>query len=101
MSAQLLLATLVDAVIGLTVLELVALCAWNARTGRGVPPRDFALNAMAGLCLMLALRGYARDLGAGWTVTFLGAAGLAHGMDLWSRWRRARGSNHADRRVAA
>jgi len=92
---------LLDAVIVLTVFEVTALWTWNAWTGRGVAPRDFVLNALAGLCLMLALRGYARELGASWIVLCLCAAGAAHAADLWSRWRRARAATHANRSVAA
>ena len=77
---------LVDGVIAFTVLELLALWLFHRRTGRGLAPADYALNGVAGVCLMVALRG---ALTPQWPVVALGlvAAGLAHGGDLVLRVR--------------
>lgn len=82
---------LVDFVIALTVLEGVALALYYRATGRGVAPRDYALNLVSGLCLMLALRAVLAAAAWHWTAAALAAAGLAHGADLWRRWRRQTG----------
>ena len=65
---------LVDAVILFTVLECALLLLVRQLTGRGVAARDFVVNLLSGLCLMLALRCL--------------AAGAAHAVDLSMRWRR-------------
>ncbi|HEY6134644.1 MAG TPA: hypothetical protein VIW70_11750 [Rubrivivax sp.] len=78
----------VEFVILFTLIEGLALTWWFRRSGRGVPPREFLANMVSGVCLMLALHG-ALTQSAGWSVmTWLAAAGLAHGTDLWRRWRR-------------
>ena len=78
---------LVDGVIAFTVLELLALWLFHRRTGRGLAPADYALNGLAGLCLMVALRG---ALTPQWAMVALGlvAAGVAHFGDLLLRARR-------------
>ena len=82
------IAQLVDAVIAFTLLECAALVAYHRVTGRGVAPREFVLNGVSGLCLMLALRSLARDAGAVWVALFLLLAGAAHITDIVLRWRR-------------
>jgi hypothetical protein len=79
---------LIDAVIAFTVLEGVALAVWHRATGGGVAPRDFGMNLLSGLCLMLALRALAHGAGVGWVALWLIGAGAAHGSDLWRRWQR-------------
>ena len=65
-----------------------ALLAWHhRRTGRGIAPRAFAAAWCAGLCLALAIRGALTGAPWLWLALLLLAAGLAHGMDLWQRWR--------------
>ena len=78
---------LVDAVMALTALELLALWLFYKRTGRGLAPADYLLNGLAGLALMLALRG---ALMPHWGLMALGlvAAGAAHYCDLLWRLRR-------------
>ncbi len=83
-----LIAALVDLVIAFTLIEGAALLLIHRTTGRGVVPREFLLNMVSGLCLMLALRALVRDAGAAWVAVCLMSAGLAHGTDLWQRWRR-------------
>ena len=78
---------LVDGVIALTTLELLALWVFHKRTGRGLAPADYLLNGLAGLALMVALRG---ALTPQWGLVALGllAAGAAHYADLLLRMRR-------------
>ena len=78
----------VDLVIGLTVIEGLALALYHRHTGKGVRIGDFAVNLVSGLCLMLALRGALAASSWLWIVAWLAAAGLAHATDLWRRWRR-------------
>ena len=94
-----LIAHIVDLVIALTLIECAALAFYHRATGRGVAPRDFLINMASGLCLMLALRCLARDAGAAWVALFLLAAGLAHGTDIWMRWRRGSRAAFNKRRV--
>jgi hypothetical protein len=79
---------LVDLVIALTVMEGLALALYHRVTGRGVAPRDYGLNLVSGLCLMLALRSVLAGAAWHWTAAALAAAGLAHGADIARRWRR-------------
>lgn len=81
---------LVDLVIALTVVEGLALALYYRATGHGIAPRDYALNLLSGLCLMLALRSVMSDAGWPWATAALAAAGLAHGADLVLRWQRQR-----------
>ena len=80
---------LIDIVIAMTLLECAALIFYHRLTKRGLAPKDYLLNLAAGFCLMLALRSALADTGWMWMVVFLMAAGLAHGTDLWTRWRRS------------
>jgi hypothetical protein len=82
------IAWLVDLVIAFTLIEAAVLLLYRHATGKGVAPREFALNMVSGLCLMLALRAFASDAAAPWTALCLLGAGVAHGTDMWLRWRR-------------
>lgn len=82
------LVRLTEIVIALTLLEGMALAAYYRMTGRGLAARDYALNLVSGLCLMLALRAALAGAGATWVLAWLSAAGLAHGADIWRRWKR-------------
>lgn len=82
---------LLDAVIALTVLEGLALWLYHRLTGRGVAPRDYALNLVSGLLLMLTLRSALHAAPWPMTMGFFAAAGAAHGIDLWRRWVRRPG----------
>ena len=81
---------LLDAVIAFTLLEGVALWLYHATTGRGLAPRDYALNMVSGLCLMLAVRTALGDSPWPWIAVCLAGAGLAHGLDIWRRFQRQR-----------
>jgi hypothetical protein len=81
--------TLVDGVITLTAVELLALWVFHKRTGRGLAPADYLLNGLAGLSLMVALRGALTPL---WGLMAIGLmlAGVAHYADLVLRARSKR-----------
>ena len=88
----------IDLVIAFTLIECAVLAFLHRATGKGVALRDFAMNMLSGLCLMLALRCLAHEAGAGWVALCLLAAGLAHGADILMRWRRGATT---PRRIAA
>ena len=100
MNEHSLIASLVDLVIVFTLIEGLVLLLVHRATGKGVAPREFLLNMVSGLCLMLALRALVHDAGAAWVAMFLLGAGVAHGTDLWMRWRRQTG-HVATRQVQA
>ena len=55
---------IVDLILGLMVVEALALIVYHRWTGRGIAPPDLLGNLLAGLCLLLALR--AALVGATW-----------------------------------
>ena len=73
---------LIDTIIAITLLEAAILLLYHHQTKRGLAPRDYLLNVLSGLSLMLALR--CALAGSVWYVmaTFLTAAGLAHVADI-------------------
>ena len=84
------IALVLDAILVAVPVEAVALAAFHARTGRGLPPGAFLANLAAGFCLLLAAR-FAVPAGS---ATFPPAIALAltlalvaHVVDLASRWR--------------
>ena len=79
---------LIDLVIGITVVEGLALVAYHHRTGKGVAGSQFGINLLAGLSLMLALRLNVGGAGWAWVAASLTLAGAFHGLDLWRRWQR-------------
>jgi hypothetical protein len=79
---------LADVILVVMALECVALIVYWRLTRRGVAPSDFALNLMSGFCLALALRAALGGVWWGWIAACLGLAGLAHALDLMTRWRR-------------
>lgn len=76
-----------DLVLGLIVLEALALWLYRRKTGRGPRLREVAPFLAAGACLVLALR--AALVGAPWycIATALALSGVAHGVDLARRFR--------------
>ncbi len=79
---------LVDLAILVTLAEGVALFAYRRITGRGPALPEVAAMLGAGLCLMLALRAALTGAPGGAIVVFLGAALVAHIVDLRRRWPR-------------
>ena len=78
---------LVDLILFVVVIEAAALLLYWARARRGIPPLDLLPNLCSGVFLLLALR--ATLAGSGWMMAsfFLAAAGLAHLIDVYRRWR--------------
>ena len=79
--------SLVDTIIAITLLEAAGLLFYHHQTKRGMKPRDYLLNMISGLCLMLALRCILS--GASWHLVAicLVGAGLAHIADICLRLR--------------
>jgi hypothetical protein len=80
--------SLVDLILVVVVLEAVALLLYWHRARRGIAPFDLVPNLCAGAFLLLALR--ATLAGSGWMMASgcLAAAGLAHLVDIYRRWRQ-------------
>jgi hypothetical protein len=78
---------LVDLILIVVVIEATALLLLWRRKRWGVAPSDLLPNLCAGVFLLLALRAVLAD--AGWmTAAFcLAAAGFAHLIDIYRRWR--------------
>jgi hypothetical protein len=94
------MASLVDIVIAITLIECCVLVAYRRSTGSGVALPDFVVNMVSGLCLMLALRCMAVDAGTALVAAFLVAAGVAHFTDIAMRWRRAKRGSPSSRKGA-
>jgi hypothetical protein len=80
-----------ELIIGLMVVEGLALSLYWFAKGRGVPPIDLVVNLLAGVALLLALR--AALTGADWRTLagILAVAGVLHVVDLSRRWGRKSG----------
>jgi hypothetical protein len=78
---------LVDGVIVFMLIEVAVLLAYRRRTGRGVDAAVLLPNVAAGLCLLLALSAALHAAGGGWIALALTGAGVAHVLDLRTRWR--------------
>jgi hypothetical protein len=83
-------------VLAISIAEGILLFGYHRATGRGLKPEHYALNLVAGLCLMLATRLVAPDLPAKFSnfadfqlllIGCLFAAGLAHWFDIYQRWK--------------
>jgi hypothetical protein len=81
------LATLVDAILAITLIEGIVLLVYAMRTGRGIGAADLLPNLLAGLCLIMALR--LATSGAAWYAVgpCMLAALVCHLVDLRRRWR--------------
>jgi len=73
----------------ITLLETASLLLFHNQTKRGLPPRDYLLNVLSGVCLMLALR--CPLSGAAWYFVslWLMAAGVAHVGDIVVRLQQS------------
>ena len=79
----------VDLAIAMTVMEGVVLAVYHRATGRGVAPKQYVLNVLSGLCLMLALRFALTGSAWLWVALALSASGVIHAVDMVSRWQRS------------
>ena len=84
---------LVDTIIAITLVEVACLLLYHYQTKRGLTPRDYLLNVLSGLSLMLALR--CCMAGSAWffIAAWLAAAGAAHVADIAMRLQQ-RASGH-------
>lgn len=80
---------IVDLIIGLTLVEALALVLYRRLTGRGLRATALIFNLTAGAALLLALRIALVGGAWGWVAACLAAALAAHLGDLWQRWGRA------------
>ncbi len=78
---------MLDLVIVVTLIEWAALVMLWRHSGRGVPPGVLAWILLPGLCLMLAARSVMVGAPWYWLALLLLGAGIAHLVDLRSRWR--------------
>lgn len=78
----------IDLILGLMVVEAIALALYHARTGRGIAPRRLYANLLAGACLMLALRASLTGAGVPHVASWLLLGLVAHLADLGTRWPR-------------
>lgn len=77
----------VDVVLAFMLLEALALGVYRARTARGIALPDLAINLLAGVGLLVALRAALTGTGWQWIAGGLFAALFAHAADLARRWR--------------
>ena len=75
-------------ILGLAVLEGLALAVYHRATGRGVSGKRLAPNLAAGCALLLTLRLAIGGAWWGWLGLGLAMAGVAHLVDLRMRWRK-------------
>jgi hypothetical protein len=89
---------LINLVLLISIAEGLFLYSYHRFTGRGLAPQHYAMNLLAGLCLMLAIRSVSSALPAQFSdlappqmllIACLLAAGVAHWTDIYRRWKRA------------
>ena len=76
----------IDLILLMVLVEAIALATYRWKTGRGIAGLDLLANLLAGVCLMLAVRGALAGAGWQWIAVCMSAALLAHLVDLWRRW---------------
>lgn len=80
----------VDLILGLMVLEALALAWFYGRTGSGIPPRRLLPNLLAGAGLLLALRAALTEQPVTIVAAWLLIGLVGHLADLALRWERSR-----------
>jgi hypothetical protein len=87
---------LINLVLLISIAEGLLLFGYHRLTGRGLAPQHYAMNLIAGLCLMLAIRSVSSALPEQFSdlappqmllITCLFAAGVAHWTDIYRRWK--------------
>lgn len=78
---------LIDLILGLVVVEAIALTVFHRLTGKGVAPRDLVGLLLAGAFLLVAVRFALTGAEWVWIGLWLGLALIAHLADLALRWR--------------
>jgi hypothetical protein len=88
---------LINLVLLISIAEGLFLFSYHRFTGRGLAPHHYAMNLVAGLCLMLAIRSVSSALPEQFSdlappqmllIACLLAAGIAHWTDIYRRWKR-------------
>jgi hypothetical protein len=74
---------IVDIILALTAVETMLVIMYRQRTGHGPEPVEFLLTALAGACLLLALRGALTGTGWAWIALCLLGALAAHLGYVW------------------
>jgi hypothetical protein len=78
---------LIDLILGLVLVEAIALTVLYRLTGKGVAPRDLVGLLLAGACLLIAVRLALTGAEWVWIGLWLALALIAHLADLALRWR--------------
>ncbi|UHD18157.1 hypothetical protein [Thiocapsa bogorovii] len=78
---------LIDLILGLVLVEAIALGVLHRLTGKGVAPRDLVGLLLAGAFLLVAVRLALTGAEWFWIGLSLGLALVAHLADLALRWR--------------
>lgn len=86
MSALFASGSVIEWILVLVVLEALGLFALHRLTGRGPAIADLLPNLAAGACLLLAVHAALLDRSWVWVAAPLGAALVAHLLDLSRRW---------------
>jgi hypothetical protein len=76
---------IIDLILGLVVLEVLALALWRRRFGTGPTPGGLAANLASGGFLLLAVRAALVDAWWGWIALALLGSLVAHLVDLYGR----------------
>ncbi|WP_296804842.1 hypothetical protein [Thiocapsa sp.] len=78
---------LIDLILGLVLVEAIALTVLYRLTGKGVAPRDLVGLLLAGAFLLIAVRFALTGADWVWIGLWLALALVAHLADLALRWR--------------
>jgi hypothetical protein len=78
---------LIDLILGLVLVEAIALTVFHRLTGKGVAPRDLVGLLLAGAFLLVAVRLALTGAEWVWIGLWLALALIAHLADLALRWR--------------
>lgn len=80
---------IIDIVVGVLLLELVAISILYRTRGTGIAPYPLLVNIGAGGSLALAIKASLTGAGWQWIAGWLVASLVFHVLDLSTRWRRA------------
>ena len=78
---------IIDLILGLVVVEVMALALWRRWSGTGPGLGGLAANLASGGFLLLAVRAALVDAAWQWVALALLGSLLAHLADLYGRWR--------------
>ena len=79
-------AALIDWILALVAMEGAAILGWRALRGSGPQPLAFLSNLVAGVFLLIALRGAVSGASGAWIAACMFAGFVAHFVDLAARW---------------